>query len=85
MLRSLGRLILDRMDKDEDRVENWLSEHTGFRECLRSCLSADNQYTFTLVRATVLLATFIVSLMINKKLGASFCIAKNLISAKVLC
>ena len=85
MLNNLGQLILDRMDKAEDREEKWLSEHTGFRECLRSCLGADIPYLFTLVHATVLLSTFIASLMIDRKPGPSCCVANNSLFAKVLC
>ena len=85
MLKNMGKLILEHMDKDEDGEDKWLSEHTGFRECLRSCLSADIPYLFTLVCATVPLPTFIASLMIDKKLGPTCCIEFVSMPEKVLC
>ena len=67
MLNNLGQLILERMDKDEDKEEKWLSKHSGFRECLRSCLCTSIPFVFILVRATLLLSTFIASAMISRK------------------
>ena len=68
ILNNIGQLILDRMDKDEGKDNSWLSEHHGFRECLRSCLSTQTPYVFTLVCPTGLLAHFISPLPNDKKL-----------------
>ena len=47
MLNSIGRLILQRLDRDK----GWLSNYPGFRECMESCLAIDVPYAFILVGA----------------------------------
>ena len=51
-MTQLGRLILDRMDREPE----WLTQHGGFRECLRSCLDTSIPHVFTLVHAQICLS-----------------------------
>ncbi len=63
MLNNMGRLILQRLDTDK----GWLSEYTGFRECMESCLAADVPYVFTLVGAAFLSFAGSAPLMPNRR------------------
>lgn len=64
LIKNLRPLILDRLDKEPE----WLMEHTGFRECLRSSLEADIPYIFVLVCTTLVLSILVASGMIDRRI-----------------
>ncbi len=81
MLNNMGRLILQRLDKDQ----GWLSEYPGFRECVEYCLAAEIPYVFTLVDTAALFFAGSASRMLDKRPGRVLCnCSTNLLNAEAV-